>query len=87
LKIMFGAREFGTDLFGRIESVSPEEVHFIFSTGRLRFKLTDAEFGYAEPREAAPAIREAEEQRSILPVEVVVPSGSVCFLFEQGTSR
>ena len=87
LKIMFGCKEFGTDLFGHIESVSPEEVHFILSTGSLRLKLTDAQFAYAEPREAAPTIREAEEQRSICQLKLWWPSGSVCFLFEQRTSR
>lgn len=65
LKIIFGRQEFGTDLFGQIESLSLEEVHFISKSGRVRIKLTNAEFAYAEPREAVPAIKEAEEQRSI----------------------
>lgn len=87
LKIMFGCQEFGTDLFGQVESVSTEEVHFISNTGRVRIKLTNAEFAYAEPREAIPAIKEAEEQRSICQLKLWWASGSVCILFEQQRSR
>jgi hypothetical protein len=86
LKIMFGCKEFGTDLFGQVESLSPEEVHFMTNAGRLRLTLTNAEFAYAEPREATPAIRTAEEERSICQLKLWWPSGASCLLFEARTS-
>jgi hypothetical protein len=86
LKIMFGCTEFGTDLFGQVESISPEEIHFMTNAGRLRLKLTAAQFAYAEPREAAPAIQAAEAERSICQLKLWWPSGSFCFLFEERTS-
>jgi hypothetical protein len=82
LRIIFGGKEFGTDLLGRVESLSSEEVHFISDVGRLRLSLPDAEFAYAEPREASSLVREAEEAECVCQLKMWWPSDSVCFLFE-----
>ena len=86
LRIIFGCKEFGTDLLGRVESLSSEEVHFISDAGRLRLSLPGAEFAYAEPREAAPLVRESEEAECVCQLKMWWSLDSVCFLFEFSSS-
>jgi hypothetical protein len=82
LRIIFGSKEFGIDVRGRVESLSSDEVHFITDVGKLRLSMPGAEFGYAEPREAVPMVRASEEAECVCQLKAWWSLDTVCFLFE-----
>jgi hypothetical protein len=66
----------------RIIEFSSTELHIGWDVGGLKVSLVGATFDYSDPREAPSPVRAALEEKFESALELYLPSGERCTLFE-----